>query len=67
MGSGLPGHKLTESIPWNCFLGSIKVLKIPPLFVSRRFFWIEVKKNGYIRTSTNEGTKKNELFIPILL
>jgi hypothetical protein len=24
------------------------------------FFWIEAKKNDYIRTSTIEGTKKNE-------
>ncbi len=26
MGSGLPGHRLAESILWNWFLGSIKVL-----------------------------------------
>ena len=30
------------------------------------FFWIEAKKNEYIRTSTNEGTKKNELLVPKL-
>jgi len=24
------------------------------------FFWVEAKKNEYIRTSTNEGTKKPE-------
>jgi hypothetical protein len=30
------------------------------------FFWIEAKKNEYIRTSTYEGTKKNQLFVPIL-
>ncbi len=38
MGSG---HRLAESIFWNGFLGSIKVVKIPPLFVyldSVRFF-----------------------------
>jgi hypothetical protein len=66
MGSGLPGHRLVESIPWNQFLGSIKVLKIPPLFVVRLFYWIEAKKKEYIRTSTIEGTKKNELFVPLL-
>jgi hypothetical protein len=38
MGSRPPGHRLEESIPWNRFRGSIKVSKIPPLFVSRRFF-----------------------------
>ncbi len=27
MGSGPPGHRLAESIPWNQFLGSLKVLK----------------------------------------
>jgi hypothetical protein len=26
----------------------------------RRFFLIEAKKNKYVRTSTIEGTKKNE-------
>ncbi len=26
------------------------------------FLWIEAKKNEYIRTSTIEGTKKNEFF-----
>jgi hypothetical protein len=36
MGSGPPGHRLAESIHWNQFLGSIKVLKIPPLFVLLR-------------------------------
>ena len=33
MGSGPPGHRLAESIPWNRFLGLIKYLKILPLFV----------------------------------
>ncbi len=66
MGSGLPGHRLAESIPWNRFLGFIKVLKILPQFVRDDFFWIEAKKNENIRTSTNEGTKKNGLFVPIL-
>jgi hypothetical protein len=59
MGSSPPGHRLAEAIPWNRFLGSINVLKIPPLFVLRRFFGIEAKKNEYIHTSTNEGPKKN--------
>jgi hypothetical protein len=26
MGSGPPGHRLAESLPWNRFLGSLKVL-----------------------------------------
>jgi hypothetical protein len=30
------------------------------------FFWIEAKKNEYICTSTNEGKKKNKLFVHIL-
>ncbi len=39
MGSGPPGHRLAESFPWNRFLGSIKVSKIPPLFILLRFFF----------------------------
>jgi hypothetical protein len=67
MGSSPPGHRLAESIPWNRFLGSIKVLKILPLFVLRRLFMDRSEeKRKYIRTSTNEGTKKKELFFPIL-
>jgi hypothetical protein len=31
-------HRLAESIPWNRFLGSIKVFKISPLFVLLRQF-----------------------------
>ncbi len=45
MGSGPPGHRLAESIPWNRFLGSVKVLKIPPLFDllrSSSFFFASV-------------------------
>jgi hypothetical protein len=34
------------------------VLKIPPLFLLRRFFWIKAKEKECILTSTNEGTKK---------
>jgi hypothetical protein len=30
------------------------------------FFLIEANKNEFIRTSTSEGTKKNELFVPKL-
>ena len=30
------------------------------------FFWIEAKKNEYIRTSTIEGRRKTNLFIPKL-
>jgi hypothetical protein len=30
------------------------------------FFWTKANKNEYIRTSTNEGTKKNELLVPKL-
>jgi hypothetical protein len=42
-GSGPPGHRLAESIPWNRFLGSIKYLKILPLFVFP-FLKVLVKK-----------------------
>ncbi len=66
MGSGPPGYRLAESIPWNRFPGSIKVLKIPLLFVLRRFFWIEVKKNEYIHTSTNKRNKEKQISRPIL-
>jgi hypothetical protein len=66
MGSGPPGLRLAESIPWNRFLGSIKILKIPPLFVLRQFFFYRSEEKRYIRASTNEGTKKNELFVPSL-
>jgi hypothetical protein len=44
MGSCPPGLRLAESIPWNLFLGSIKVLKKPPLFVLRRFFGLKQRK-----------------------
>jgi len=30
------------------------------------FLGIKAKKNEYILTSTYKGTKKNELFVPIL-
>jgi hypothetical protein len=66
MGSSPPGHRLAESIPWNQFLGSIKILKIPPLFVLRQFFFYRSEEKWYIRTSTKEGTKKNELIVPSL-
>ena len=45
MGSGPPGHRLSESIPWNRFLGSMRVSKIPPLFVllrSSSFFFASI-------------------------
>ncbi len=46
-----------ESIPW------LHIMKNED---EDEFFWVEAKKNEYIRTSTNEGTKKNELFVPKL-
>jgi hypothetical protein len=74
MGSELPGHRLAASIPWNRFLGSIKVLKIPPLFVLDNLLWIEAKKKRIysylkywrykekwvIRSYTIKGTKTNQ-------
>ncbi len=60
MGSGPPGNRLAESIQWNRFLGSIKVLKIPPLFVFIGFFCYTIKgtkTNQSICSSTIEGTK----------
>jgi hypothetical protein len=75
-------HRLAESIPgllkhlqiraqatFASGIGSLESIPRPPNMKNEEeddYFWIEGKKNEYIRTSANEGTKKNELFVPIL-
>jgi hypothetical protein len=51
---------LAELVPWNRFLGSIKVKKLGSEFGLEK----TMTKNEYIRTSTIKETKKNQYIRP---